>query len=427
MTAILPRDSRRSGFLLEWTARRALERAGAVTALSGHAGTFTRATIGTSIDQNGVIVNAAHSQPRFIWMDFDADGVRETPCLMIEPGHIEFVLQSENLGTTWAAVGTPTRSAAAHTASGVALDLIGDDAAGTLEGYSQTIGYTGNAVKGVSGFVKKGTSTSWAVRLRDTSASADRLLGVGTWSGSVPSVAMTTGTYHGMIALAGGVYQLFFAATSVTAANTNSLQIYPATTSGLAVGNTGDLYTSGWNSQNALITSSYLKTTTGSATRNTENFSLALSDVPKASTWYIRFVELGTFAFASGPKLLQLSDASGTSETLFITWTGSVYSLQHTAAAGTVQSDAGSAPTLGQVVELRGVLAADGSVTIYQTINGGSEVAGAASAANTFGTAWSGSNLYVASSPGGANPCQVAVQSVRVATGSQTLATMRGY
>ena len=77
--------------------------------------------------------------------------------------------------------------------------------------------FTGNAVKMFSTFVAQGTSTTTAFRLRDTTASANRLLSVVTWSAGVPSIAMTTGTYIGKERCSTGVWRLHFQTTSATA------------------------------------------------------------------------------------------------------------------------------------------------------------------------------------------------------------------
>jgi hypothetical protein len=115
------------------------------------------------------------------------------------------------------------------------LDLLGDDSATVLEGYSQTITFTGNALKAVSLVLAAGTSTSTVVRLRDTTAGTNRLLATITWAAGVPTVTMTTGEKAGEpVALASGGYRVGFQTTSVTAANTHLLQIYPATTAALA-------------------------------------------------------------------------------------------------------------------------------------------------------------------------------------------------
>ena len=228
MTVHIPSAKKRSRLWFEWNATDCLNATDhALDALTGQVATFTRASIKTAIDQNGVVRLVPHSRPAWEWV-YDATLGMYAPGVLLEDTRTNLCLQSENFGTTWAAVGTPTRTAGAHTTAGISLDLLGDADAGTLDGYSQTVTFTGNAAKSVSLFVKIGTATTSAVRLRDTSASADRLLGVVTWSGTVPSVAMTTGTYVGSQACYDGVYRLLFVTTSVTAANTNSLQVYPA-------------------------------------------------------------------------------------------------------------------------------------------------------------------------------------------------------
>lgn len=174
------------------------------------------------------------------------------------------VLQSENFGTTWAVVATPTRTAAAHTASGITLDLLGDDNAGAAEGYSQVIAFTGNAAKVVSLFVKEGSSTSSVFHLVDSTAPATRLLAALTWSAGLPVVAMTTGTLEGYDTLADGVFRIRMVTTSVTAANTNTLNIYPANTAAGDVTRTGQIYAGGVQAENALVSMSYVRTTTAS-------------------------------------------------------------------------------------------------------------------------------------------------------------------
>lgn len=164
----------------------------------------------------------------------------------VAPAH-----RSRNFASGWSSVGTPTRSADAFTASdGVPMDLIGDDAAGALEGYTQVRTFTGDAVKIVECRVKQDTSTSSVVRLRDTTASADRLLQVIAWSAGAPSITQTTGTLVSSTQVATGVYRLVFLTTSVTAANTNQVEIYPATTGALATANTGTLYVADVDSYN---------------------------------------------------------------------------------------------------------------------------------------------------------------------------------
>lgn len=155
------------------------------------------------------------------------------------------ILSALDFSTGWSAVGTPTRSGAAFTASdGVPMDLIGDDTAAALEGYTRVVTFTGAAAKVIAVRVKQGTSTSSVVRVRDTSAPADRLLATITWSGGVPSAAFSTGSLVSSTLVATGVYRMVFLTSAVTPANTNQVEVYPATSAALAIANTGDLYVS---------------------------------------------------------------------------------------------------------------------------------------------------------------------------------------
>lgn len=175
------------------------------------------------------------------------------------------VIQSENFGVTWSVSGTPTRTPAAHVASGITLDLIGDDAAGTNEYYLQNIGFTGNGPKAVSVFVKKGTSpaaSGCSINIVDqTAAGAPRLSAAITFdSAGLPSVTASTGTYLGYEMQADGVYRLLFTTSSITAANTNELSVRPAN-----LAETGNVYAGGVQAEDNTTPTDYLYTTTATA------------------------------------------------------------------------------------------------------------------------------------------------------------------
>lgn len=256
-------------------------------AVSGQTLTFTRATGRTVLDSLGRVVTLAHSQVPWAAQYNTAEGVYE-PVYDAQSTATNLCLQSENFGTTWSANGTPTRTAAALKCGDLALDLLGDDDAAGLEGYGQVIaGLSGNAVKAVSFFVAQGSATSSSFRWRDTTAVANRLLGNITWSSGVPQIAMTTGTYIGQIACANNVYRLLFQTTSATAANANQVEIWPSAVS-LSVGPTGTLYCGGFQVENKVNPSSYIKTTTASVTANVDQLTTSVT-IPLADfTVYVR-------------------------------------------------------------------------------------------------------------------------------------------
>jgi hypothetical protein len=99
-------------------------------------------------------------------------------------------------------------------------------------------------------------------------ALADRLLAEITWSGGVPSAAMTTGMLDEIETLADGVFRICMRATATTAANTNQLQIYPATDAAtLGVGATGNIYVGGIDCTDYVFATPHIPTTTVAVSR----------------------------------------------------------------------------------------------------------------------------------------------------------------
>lgn len=240
--------------------------------------TFTRAGGRTVFDSDGRVATLAKDQPPWGAVYNSEAGIWE-PTLDMQSARTNLVLQTEDFGVTWAAIGTPTRTAAAKLCGDLILDLIGDDNASGLEGYSQVVTFTTDAVKGVGIFLAAGTSTSTVIRLRDTTASANRLLARVTWSGGVPTVAMTTGSSVGTIACFGGVYWFLFQTTSVTVANANQLEVYPATDAALATSGTGTVYAGGVSAENETFTRSYTRNTSASVATAVDNCSVSV-DIP---------------------------------------------------------------------------------------------------------------------------------------------------
>lgn len=230
--------------------------------------TFTRATDSWTNLSNGNIGLVASGSPRSyyspggVYLGYLAEGARTNLCQ-----------RGEDFTAVWADVGTPT-VAAGTTIGALTLTTLGDDDASALEGKTQTITFTADAVKAIAVYVRQGTSTSSVIRVVDTTATADRLLAAITWSGAVPVVTMTTGTdLTGTPQQQGatGVYRLLFQTTAITAANTNSLQIYPATNAALATANVGTIQIGGVQAENATFPSSLIRTPASSTvTRNAD-------------------------------------------------------------------------------------------------------------------------------------------------------------
>lgn len=377
--------------------------------------TFARTGNATYHDSSSVVQTAGTGVKRD--GHFVAPGVQS---LLLEDTATNVCLQSENFGTTWVAVGTPTRAGGTNTASGISLDTIGDDDAAAVEGYRQAITYTGDGAKGVSLYVRQGTSTSTAIRCQDTTAVADRLLGILTWSGGLPSVAMTTGTYLGYDSLAGTTFRLLFKTTSITAANTNEVQIYPATNAAFAVANTGNVYAGGVQCENGTFPTSYIKTTTIPVTRNADSYSITFSTNPQELTAYIKGYERGTSLSGTNGVL----SIGGSTNASFIVLNGGAgpYQSIHRRSAD-VSSTVVATPNINDLIELRALLFGDGSTQLGQTVNLGTEANATQSGVNSLASTWNANTLWVNERSGSKGT--FAFTSIKVVAGMRSLYDMR--
>lgn len=401
----------RRGLMFEYVPGKSL------TEPSSMAATFLRATTANRSSRDLVLTAQASGELR----DRHFLTASQVRTALLEKASTNLVLQSENFGTTWTASGTPTRVAAGHTASGVALDLLGDDDGAGTEFYQQNIGFTGDGVKAVSIFIKQGTASSSLLRLQDDTAAANRLLAQIGWSAGVPSVTMGTGTYIGYETWADGVFRVLFATAGVIAANTNRLIVAPAETTGFSGALTGDAYLGGVQAEDSTTPTSYLKTTTTTSPRNADNLQLPFNFTPQEMTLYLKFIERGTIHIQSG-KLLQIGSSADAAPRLLV-YRNTNYEFLHQTSGGTTASQAAAAPAFGDTVELRCRFRSQG-ISLSQTINGGTEVEATGGAVNAFAAVWSDTKIWLGGL-NGSSGAVVALQSVKIAASSKTLAEMR--
>jgi len=224
----------------------------------------SRTSAANYVDEQGVLQSMDAAMP-----------VYENGAVRFEPTAINLVLHSQN-HSTWTAIGVPGIVSADKNYGLLTLDKISDDGADALNGYSQVIAFTGDAQKSISVFIKKGTATKSLIRLRDTTAGANLLSAEITWAGTTPVITMLAGTVEkSAVALADGVWRLHLLSTTGTAANTNQLEIYPATDDALDIAQTGDIYAGGWQAVNSNFASSYIQTAAATATRNLDALTVS--------------------------------------------------------------------------------------------------------------------------------------------------------
>lgn len=214
------------------------------------------------------------------------------------------VIQAENFGLTWSVNGTPTRVAAAHVASGVTLDLIGDDSAAVAEYYFQAITLSSDSgPKGVSIHAKAGTiqaGNGWDILLQDTTAGVNRLQAQVRWNadGSPNVYSVPAGIYVGPIYKGFGVYRLLFISASTIAVNNHTIFVRPA----LTTTEMGNVYAGGIQVEYGSPPQPYLYTTTATVGSTSLN-GTSLLDIA---------VRLRRHLINGGQCALSTADALGT-------------------------------------------------------------------------------------------------------------------
>jgi hypothetical protein len=157
-------------------------------------------------------------------------------------------------------------------------------------------------------------------------------------------------------------------------------------------------------------------------TRAAESMYFPIEEDVLPVTIYARFIEAGNLKTSSG-RILQISDSGNSNPKILIDSNGTYYEAAWYDGSGTTRtSTLSAAPSIGDVVELRATLKADGKIQIHQSINGASETSASESAALALPAAWSGGRLYLA---GIATSGFTAHQAIKIVRGIHDRAYMR--
>jgi hypothetical protein len=108
---------------------------------------------------------------------------------------------------------------------------------------------------------------------------------------------------------------------------------------------------------------------------------------------------------------------------LYVFSNGTTYRAEHHNGSSAVTAALGAAPTTGNRVELRVVLAANGAVTIGQSINGAAETT-ATSSALALSAAWSATTLWL-NGEAAATAGNGYYRTLKVSAGVRTLTDMQ--
>ncbi len=189
-------------------------------------------------------------------------------------------LQSEALGTSpWgiSSSGTVTPNTSLAPDGTTTMDTI-TRVSGATDGVYQTVTFTGNGQKVISCFLRHGVGSSTDFILYDATAGAALAQVRAAWTGSVltgVSLVGGTGTVA-MLDLGGGLYRISVVATTLIAAHTNQIIIYP----GLVGANADTAIVWGVQAEDDATLSAYQPTTSTLPTSTVSGVTLANSTFP---------------------------------------------------------------------------------------------------------------------------------------------------
>lgn len=386
--------------------------------------TFSRlpsTTVGSYVNANGVLTQVTSATtPRIEYVDLDGDGVVDTPGFLLEETFTNLV--SSDDVSTWTDVATAAVTSSVYDpANGTGAYTITGDGGSTLEGrYHAPASFTGNTAKTVTFVVKEATmpaSGNQRLSLYDQTAAADRLvLDITAWTSGEPSVTASTGTLLGQRYIGSGFWAIYGRSTSVTAANTHRVYVYSnvSASAGAITVYRVNVYDDQYSPAGSIVDASEILPQ--------DTFYVSFPHAPQAMTAYVKFIELGTVT--GGYQILWIGGTDLSVPYFSIGSDSTKYYGRHGNGVSTLSSSLSAAPEMGDVVELRVVLAADGSVQAHQSINGAAETSATATAALPFASAWAGSRLYINSTPLGSEGRAIFLD-VKIVSGSQSLAAMR--
>jgi len=357
----------------------------------------TRASIATFQNRDGRGQVAAVDKPRPHWIRNAGSGLFE-PYWWLESLRAQLVPDPENFGAAgWTTVaGTGTRTGGqADPFGGTSAYLIADTDAANVFQIQEIVAFTGDGTKGVAIFVKAGSSGETNVRLRDTTAGADRFGVKVTWTAGVPTTAVIGGAGGAILAVepwGNGWYRILGNATGVVAANTNQFILTPTNFTASSV---ADSYFFGANAWNALYPSSYQGPTL--ATKQLESVVLPFPYAPEALFVYMKFRERGNADGVGVSRLWRIgsnADGLGT-PALYVTY-NTQYGTRLNVGGNITSGVIAGTPAYDDIVELLVTMAANGLMQCTLALNGGAPSVGTAAGAQTLPAAWSDANFYLA-------------------------------
>lgn len=168
--------------------------------------------------------------------------------------------------------------------------------------------------------------------------------------------------------------------------------------------------------------SSYIATTGSAVARATDSLSFPIGFNPQEMSVYVRCIEKGTVNTTDG----RLFNIGGDAPARFLCYSPGAATYSTLWQSGGISSiGLGSAPTVGQSLEIRQALSATGVPTIGQSLDAGTEAV-AVGSASAIGTGWSSSTLQINSTIAGSYGF-AAFRDIRVFKGTRDLTYCRAH
>lgn len=396
--------------------------------------TFTRAGTAKYLSGTGYLLSASTNIPRCShWFD----GAVADPALIVEGARQNKCLQSEVFETSWTVASVTLTTNVTNAPDGnTTADRITENSSNSQHLIYQTnITITATATVAWSCYVRS-TNRHLHLRVYD-SAQADHFGGSFDLANGVVNGTNTEGgsgwiTRLYIEALGNDWYRCVVTGGIGGGHTDIDGYIYMSNVSN-TVTYTGDgaSYVDIWGAQleEGSFASSYIPTTTTAVTRGAELLSFPFYVQPQAMTIYAKFIEFGAVhpsVAEDTSRIIHIGDAASSAPRvlLYAANASQYWRILHNSSAGTAQAVLSTAPIFGDTVELLGVLSADGSVQLSQSINAGTATSTTQSAALALDSAWSDQVLWLGNINGDrcvSNP----LIAVIVARGSHTLADFR--
>ncbi len=401
--------------------------------------TFTRSSSASAIDRDGVLQAISTDLLRVEYLDLDGDFVRETPAFLLEAASTNlFTRAGEFDNGDWVKT---NMSVVAD--NGLAADLstaadlvVPSTLANVHHVQQQNFDVTASVDHTISVYASPAGYNFISLRLlaNSTTSFAQAHFAL-TSSGDVVDTGISNAgilTRTAIDRLRSGQYRCTVVGQISTSTSLDA-QIFVSETSSqmsgtfIGSGSSVGLGVELWGAQleeNQGFATSIMESSAAAVARADDTLFFPFTPKPQEMTVYVKFVEGGTKDITNGGLIHIGGVSAGANPRLNLEAVGGVYLARHDNGTANRTSIAAAAPAIGDGVELRLVLHSDGSVTLGQSIEGGTEAVAARSAATPLGVSWNDTRLYINSRGSGAQGFS-SIIAVKLVVGVKTMAEMR--